>query len=121
MYKSLAIDFLNSTEFAMVTVKDKDLFKDAVADLNLDTISNLPMIFNVQEGKLVRFDRPKLDDKLAISKWLIEQNGHLPVEGQLSKKDRYYSKYRGTKEAKPKNSKKEGQKDAKKKTVHDEL
>lgn len=114
MYKSLAIDFLNSTEFSMVTVKDKDLFKEAVADLNLSSITDFPMLFNVQEGELVRFDRPKLDDKLAISKWLIEQNGHLPVEGQLSKKDRYYSKYRGIKEKKPK-------KEAKKKTVHDEL
>lgn len=122
MYKSLAIDFLNSTEFSMVTVKDKDLFKQAVADLNLSSITDFPMLFNVQEGELVRFDRPKLDDKLAISKWLIEQNGHLPVEGQLSKKDRYYSKYRGIKEKKPKEDRTEKpKKEAKKKTVHDEL
>ena len=113
MYKSLAIDFLNSTEFSMVTVKDKDLFKQAVADLNLSSITDFPMLFNVQEGELVRFDRPKLDDKLAISKWLI---------GQLSKKDRYYSKYRGIKEKKPKEDRTEKpKKEAKKKTVHDEL
>lgn len=107
MYKSLAIDFMNSTDFSMVTVKNLDKLHEDAADLDVD-INLLPAIFTVGENnKLVRFGGLKLDNKLEISEWLVETNRDYPVEGQLSKKDRnYYAKYRGEKKKAP---------------VHDEL
>lgn len=98
MYKSVAIDFMDSTDFAMVSVKSKDALAAELSDLiDGDLRPKLPMLFTLKSGKLAHFDTDKLDSKTSISEWLVETHGRSPAEGILAKKAKKYAKYRGDK------------------------
>lgn len=104
LYKSLAIDFINTLKFGMVNVKslkDVNNFKIEINNkkivLPIDQDDKLPILLNFDEKtqEFSRFESEKLTDKVKLSEWLIESNNVQPLEGPLSKKDKkYYSNYR---------------------------
>ncbi|ODV78696.1 thioredoxin-like protein [Suhomyces tanzawaensis NRRL Y-17324] len=99
MLKSLAIDFIDTVNFGMTSIKGKTV-KDVIEvngkELEIDTA--VPALFYYDEANnaLVKYDKTeKLNDKKSISQWIMDVTGHIPLEGSLSKKDkRYYSYYR---------------------------
>ncbi|CUM54371.1 uncharacterized protein AC631_04495 [Debaryomyces fabryi] len=117
LYKSLAIDFINTLKFGMVTVKSPEDVNNFKIEINGKEIispigpdDRLPILLNFDETtqEFSKYKSEKLSDKVKISEWLIESNNIQPLEGILSKKDKkYYSNYRKGKKAK--------------KVVHDEL
>ncbi|CAK7903280.1 protein disulfide-isomerase Mpd1p [[Candida] anglica] len=118
--KSLAIDFLADYKFAMATATDIKAVTGLSFDINgkpveipVQESDKLPLLitYNDETGEFVKYPGTKKDknNSKKISQWLVDQNnGKLPHEGQLSKKElKYYSKYRTGK--------------ATEKIVHDEL
>lgn len=108
-YKSIAIDFLNSVKFGYLTVKDKLDTKsvnigDVKVELPINDSDATPMLFLIDtvETSILRYiPDTKMSDKLRLSEWLMQKTGHVPIEGELSKKDKqYYSNYRMGKKAK---------------------
>lgn len=108
MFKSLAIDFFSSYRFATIPMKGSIVAPGAVK-LSDGSVVSLPEGLNVPS--IITFDeetksfnaldlgsikKSKKTDNVKISEWLVKQNnGKLPSEGPLSKKEqKYYSKYR---------------------------
>lgn len=119
LYKSLAIDFINTLKFGMVSTKTlknvnkpKIQLNDIEIELPITETDKLPILFSFDQKtkEFTKYDVPeKLNDKVKMSKWLININNVKPLEGPLSKKDiKYYANYRN------------GQK-VKKSKIHDEL
>lgn len=107
MYKSLAIDFLGSIKFGMVTTKSLDDRKDSDSQVKIPE-GELPMLLIYENGQFSKFETSKLNDKSKITEWIIEESGIQPGEGPLSKLGKKFEKYRTGKKAK-------------KSVVHDEL
>lgn len=102
MFKSMAIDFLDSTLFGMISLKKPTTTTIVVdgEDIELDIVT-LPALvtFDAEEKKFVQY-KGKLKNKAKLEKWLVGITGHIPTEGPLSKKDKkYYAKYRGDRPA----------------------
>lgn len=101
MYKTLAIDFLSTIKFAMFSTKSLPevptvTVNDQVMELPITSEEKLPilLLFDKNKGIISKYNS-KLNDKIQISQWIIDQTGIEPNEGELSKKDKkYYSNYR---------------------------
>ncbi|ABN66825.2 predicted protein [Scheffersomyces stipitis CBS 6054] len=110
LLKSLAIDFLNSVKFGMISSKslkgDEVIVdgKEFALPKNEDGSIALPALFyyDKEKGELVHYKNDgKLNDKKKISQWVVSVSGATPAEGPLSKKEqKYYYKYRTGKKAK---------------------
>lgn len=116
MFKTMAIDFLNSISFGYLTVKDEFGGKtlkigEETVDLPIEKGDKYPMILLINtELKSVEKYIPetKISDKYKLTEWLMEKTKAVPIEGELSKRDQeYYLNYRNGKKGK--------------KIVHDEL
>lgn len=93
MLKLLAIDFLGSYRFGVVSVKG------AVTQVAGRPVppTDLPVLLTLNaKGEFEAMEVGKRSDITAISKWLAAQNGGKPpAEGPISKKEtKFYSKYR---------------------------
>lgn len=108
LYKSLAIDFITTIKFGMVSLKTVEGVKSpkvlvAGEEVDFPILENdkLPLLvnYNAKTKKFTRYGKSeKLSDKLKLSEWLVEENDVRPLEGELLRKDvKYYSKYRGAK------------------------
>lgn len=114
LYKSLAIDFITTVRFGMITlksVKDVDAPTFAVGEstvtLPIDLSSELPVLYAIKDGQFVAYDRTtKLNDKAAIAQWIVDTLEVKPLEGELSKREeKYLRKYRTGKSEKQKEKK----------------
>lgn len=106
LLRTLAIDFLDSTVFAAVAAKD--LKFPATVEVDGETVEvplteddELPalLVYKPEEKQFVRYKGKKLTNKDKIEKWIVEQTGAHPTEGDLSKKGARNAKIRGTKKA----------------------
>lgn len=111
LYKSLAIDFIDTHKFSMLTLKRIEEENPIITLSSGDEITiplskqdELPVLLSFDdENKVFNKYEPKLksNDKVKIGEWLIDQNGVKPLEGELSKKEKKMYKYRTGKKAKP--------------------
>lgn len=106
LYKLMAIDFITSLKFGMVSLKTTQGVESPKVLVDGEEVAFpilekdvLPLLvsYNAQTKTFAKYDRSeKLTDKLKLSKWLVETTGARPLEGELLKKDiKYYAKYRG--------------------------
>lgn len=114
LYKTIAIDFLDTVKFAMVTVKNQNDLESNVLKINdsevtlpVNSTDELPILLALDADKKT-FQRPPasldINNKEEISRWLMELFNVEPKEGTLSKKDKkFYSKYRSGKKRKSHN------------------
>ncbi|KAK6461600.1 thioredoxin-like protein [Scheffersomyces coipomensis] len=112
LLKSLAIDFLNTVKFGMISLKKNDKLPttfevDGVAKtLPINEDDKVPVLLYYDEEaeefkSFNQSEKEKLNDKVKISEWIIQQTKVNPVEGPLSKKEKkYYSNYRTGKKVK---------------------
>lgn len=116
MYKTLAIDFLNSINFAYTSVKEKlntstFIIGGEEIEIPIKESDKFPIVLLIDaESKTIEryIPKTKLSDKYKLTEWLMEKTNNAPIEGELSKKDKqYYLNYRLGKKGK--------------KIVHDEL
>ncbi|KAK6456983.1 thioredoxin-like protein [Scheffersomyces xylosifermentans] len=110
LFRSLAIDFLNSVKFGLISSKalkgttvtlegqEVEIPKGENGEIEIPSL----LYINKSSGEVLKYDRtPKLNDKLKISEWIVEVSKKTPSEGPLSKKEKkYYSSYRSGKKAK---------------------
>lgn len=101
LYKTLAIDFLGSMKFGMISgVTSSDMMNVEGKDVEIKE-EDLPQLFVYQSGTFIRYEKPDKLNKAHITEWLIKVTGNQPQEGTLSKKDKkFYSKYRKDKRGK---------------------
>lgn len=96
MLKSLAIDFLGKVKIGMISTKETiTSIKVRGEDVELPPIKVFPALLHYDEanGKFVKYDKSKLNNKKKISKWIIDVSGKAPIEGELSKKDKKYNSF----------------------------
>ncbi|EGV61306.1 thioredoxin-like protein [Yamadazyma tenuis ATCC 10573] len=100
MYKSLAVDYLGLVSFGVFTIKEqptdaKVSIGDKEVELPLEKMGKSALLLIDTEEKSVLRYEGKLNDKLKISKWIMEKSGVQPLEGELSNKEKEtYERYR---------------------------
>ncbi|CAI5759693.1 unnamed protein product [Candida verbasci] len=101
LLKSLAIDYLNKVDFAMIGKLNEDsklLEIDGVEVTIAPSTSSTLLYYDKEDHKFIKYEESKkLNDKLQIEKWISKISNISPVEGPLSKKGKKFSKYRGVK------------------------
>lgn len=101
LYKTMAVDFLGSLSFCMVSVREAPVGALVTVDghevsLPVSEGDNIPilLVYKPEKKEFVRYTGGKLKDKVVLEKWIIDQTGVAPGEGSLSKKYKKNSKYR---------------------------
>ncbi|KGU25439.1 protein disulfide-isomerase domain [Candida albicans P75063] len=99
LLKSIAIDFLDRVNVGMISKFNDESHKFVIGDKEIEvpaTSKSSLFYFNREKGELVAYTKSdKLNDKIKITEWIIEQTQKQPIEGPLSKKEKkYYYKYR---------------------------
>lgn len=103
LLKTLAIDFIDTLKFGMVSIKDDDNTTAISIDGKEIPVpqGQLPILAVYKDGEFSTF-AGSTKNKQEISQWLIDVTGKLPLEGPLSKKDKKLAKYRLGKKKSPK-------------------
>lgn len=103
LFKTMAIDFLGSISFGMISLKSIDEkisveINGEPTELPVEPSDSLPilLIYKPETKTFVRYTGGKLKKKNKLEQWIIDETGVNPSEGALSKKDKkYYAKFRG--------------------------
>lgn len=99
LMKSLAVDFLSSIQFGMLTAQSVPESLSVEGD-EIELTGDVPLLayFDRENHKFVYYDRSeKLNNKMKLSQWIIDVTGSVPLDGPLSKKEVKKSKYRSGK------------------------
>ena len=92
MLKSIAIDFLDRVNVGMISKFNDESHKFVIGDKEIEvpaTSKSSLFYFNKEKGELVAYTKSdKLNDKIKITEWIIEQTQQQPIEGPLSKKEK---------------------------------
>lgn len=112
LLKSIAIDFIDTVKFAMVSTKtiNADVITIPGKEVTIpkENADDLPMLlfYNEKTGEFDKFAKTdKLNSKKVISKWIMEVGGAIPLEGPLSAKDKKFNSYYRKSEKPPKKAK----------------
>lgn len=101
LYKTMAVDFLGSLSFGMVSLDEAPVASTVTVEGNEVALpvaegEKLPilLVYKPEEARFVRYAGGKLKNKLAMEQWLIDQTAVAPGDGALSKRHKKNSKYR---------------------------